>query len=195
MAVEAGTLLARLVDFRRPLVRLDLPPEVCRAGPPRQVGLLTLTLPPPALRGTRNQPEAAPSPSPVLATLRGTAPQVDLASQYTSCWYEAIRQSGEPNRHDGRAWRPGLLVKALLTVPGVEPQSRVGVLDTALLYHQGRALVYVRLDAGRYERREVQVLGRDGKRWILASGVRAGEAVVFEQAQILLSQEFNTDND
>jgi hypothetical protein len=66
---------------------------------------------------------------------------------------------------------------------------------SAVLFHQGRALVYVRLDPDRYERREVQLLGRESDRWVLASGVKTGEFVVHEQAQVLLSQEFNADTD
>ena len=68
---------------------------------------------------------------------------------------------------------------------------------TSLLYHDGRALVYVRLSPGRYERREVRVLGRDGGRWVLSEGVVAGEPVVSARAQVLLSEEFRgeADND
>jgi hypothetical protein len=70
------------------------------------------------------------------------------------------------------------------------------VPSAALLYHQGRALVYVRLSPGRYERREVQVLGRDGERWVLAPGeVQAGEPVVCKRAQVLLSEEFRGEMD
>jgi hypothetical protein len=32
MAVEAGTLLMQLVDFRRPLARLDLPADLVAGG-------------------------------------------------------------------------------------------------------------------------------------------------------------------
>jgi hypothetical protein len=57
--------------------------------------------------------------------------------------------------------------------------------------------VYVRIGPGRYERREVQILGREGDRWLLASGVTAGEPVVYQRAQVLLSEEFRgeADND
>ena len=66
-------------------------------------------------------------------------------------------------------WRPGLFVKAQVQVPDSVPQPAVAVSEAALLYHQGRALVYVCVGPGRYERREVQVLGRDGGRWLLTS--------------------------
>jgi cobalt-zinc-cadmium efflux system membrane fusion protein len=82
-----------------------------------------------------------------------------------------------------------------VTVPGVKSHSAVAVPEGALLYHQGRALAYVRVGPGRFERREVQVLGRDDSRWVLASGVEAGERVVSHRAQVLLSEEFRTEAD
>jgi multidrug efflux pump subunit AcrA (membrane-fusion protein) len=82
-------------------------------------------------------------------------------------------------------------------VPGAAARDAVSVPETSLLYHDGRALVYVRLGdkPGRYERREVQVLGREPGRWVLASGVQAGEPVVSRRAQVVLSEEFRSDVD
>src|SRR5207245_9863288 len=102
---------------------------------------------------------------------------------------------GDARLRAGAVWRPGLFVKAFVRVPESKPRPAVAVPGGALLYHQGRALVYVRLSPGRYERREVQVLGRDGDRWVLASGVAAGEPVVSRQAQVLLSEEFRGEAD
>src|SRR5262249_51313592 len=92
-------------------------------------------------------------------------------------------------------WRPGLFVKALVEVPDSRAREAVAVPATALLYHQGRALVYVRLAPGGFERREVQMLGRDKDRWVLASGVEEGEPVVSQRAQVLLSEEFRGEAD
>jgi hypothetical protein len=74
---------------------------------------------------------------------------------------------------------------------------------SALLYHQGRALVYELIEKTKekmiFARREVRVLGREGDRWILATGQKfaAGSRVVVTNAQLLLAEEFNseTDND
>jgi hypothetical protein len=55
--------------------------------------------------------------------------------------------------------------------------------------------VYVRIGPGRYERREVQVLGFQQGRWVLASGVEANEPVVSQRAQVLLSEEFRAEVD
>lgn len=59
----------------------------------------------------------------------------------------------------------------------------------ALLVHQGQTFVYVADGGDEYERRLVQVLGRDGEQCIL-TGVRTGERVVCSHAQLLLSEEF-----
>src|SRR5438876_595581 len=59
-AVEAGGLVIRLVDVSRPLVRLDLPAELLRDGPPlSEVELGLVASRPSALRGATNRPEAA----------------------------------------------------------------------------------------------------------------------------------------
>jgi hypothetical protein len=98
---------------------------------------------------------------------------------------------------------------ASLDAPALE--EAVSVPASALLYHQGRALVYACVRKDVYERREVQVLGRAGNRCVLARrppellggslesmvGLKPGEAVVSGDghAQILLSAEFRRDND
>lgn len=190
MVIEAGGLVARAVDFRHVLVRLDLPPEALVAGPPSQVEVEAASGSP----LTSLQDSVAP-PAPVTATLVGPAPQVDAASQFASYCYEvAPPKKGVAVNEGGRAgvvWRPGLFVKSSVKAAAAKPREAVSVPASAVLYHQGRALVYVRVGAGRYERREVQLLGREGDRWILAAGPVANEdPVVFHQAQILLSEEF-----
>jgi hypothetical protein len=199
MAVEAGGLVARLVDFHRPLVRLDLPPEVLAAGPPPQVEL-TAGSPVPVAHGLTQPLPSAPAPTPVVADRVGPAPQVDVASQFTGYWYE-IRPNANPDSAAGVGpehrvgWRPGLFVRASLPLVDAPPQQMVSVPRTAVLFHQGRALVYVRITPGRYERREVRLLNLEGDRWVLAAGIAADESVVSRQAQVLLSEEFRGDVD
>jgi hypothetical protein len=198
MAVEPGALIARVMDSRKPLVRLDIPLVALSTGPPAKVGLAVPTAGPSALAGAGNRPEPEKPTVLVPATLAGTAPQVDAASQSAGYWYEVELLGGFPGAPvGGGIWRPGLFVKGQVPTPDAEPVDAVAVPETALLYHQGRALVYVRLTPGRYERREVRVLGRDGDRWVLASGVSAGERIVSQRAQVLLSEEFRgeADND
>jgi hypothetical protein len=183
-SVEAGGLVVKLVDFRRVLLRLDLPPEVAAAGAPAEV----------QVSGAANRTEAAS----LRARLVGAAPQVDPVSQWVGYLYEADAGSA------GTTWRPGLFVRAEVRAAGAAPQKAVAVPAGALLYHQGRALVYVHTEPGKFARREVRVLGRDGDRWLLAPrppfappgvSLDGGEDVVKAQAQVLLGEEFRSDVD
>ena len=94
-----------------------------------------------------------------------------------------------------KLWRPGLFAKATLEIDAARPITAVAVPRSALLYHQGRALVYVQLSGDRYQRREVTVLRRDGETWVLGGGVDADDRVVIEGALALLSEEFRADVD
>jgi hypothetical protein len=200
-AVEAGGLIARLVDCSRALVRLDLPAEVLNAGPPpRHIELTT-----------------APRSAPVPATYVGPASQVDAPSQLSGHYYlvetarpadgsQAPSPGHETTKTEPACWRPGLFVQAQLPAGG-ESRSVLAVPASAILHHQGRSLVYIRISPDRYERREVQILGYEGDRCLLAPldillednqlnfGVKPGEMVVSSQAQVLLSTEFRRDAD
>jgi cobalt-zinc-cadmium efflux system membrane fusion protein len=194
MAVEPGGVIARLVDFRLALVRLEIPPEALTAGPPAEVELFATWGPtPPALEGAPNRPDPAAPSRPLKGRLAGTAPQVEVSSQFAAYWYEV--DTSTRASADGSVWRPGLFVKGFVKVPEAAAQTAVAVPERSLLYQDGRALVYVRIGPGRYERREVQVLGREQGRWVLASGVTAGEPVVAKRAQVLLSEEFRGEAD
>jgi len=95
-----------------------------------------------------------------------------------------------------------LFVKSSVEAPQGKTQDAVAVPATALLYHQGRALVYVCVEPGKYERREVQILGRVGNLCVVLArqglspfGLAPGDEVVFRQAQLLLSEEFRSEVD
>jgi hypothetical protein len=196
MAIEAGGLIARLVDFRRPLVRLDLSPEVLAAGPPpTQVDVSAV----PAVTQAFGSVEPAESSAiTVSATLVGPAGSVDVASQLVGYWYEvspAKKPAPDEANSGGTSWRPGLFVQCHMKTAGAKPQQAVSVPRNSLLFHLGRPLVYVRIGSGRYQRREVRVLGHKEDHWVLAGGVAAGEPVVHQQAQVLLSEEFKPQGD
>jgi hypothetical protein len=189
MAVEAGALVLGLVDFRRLLVRLDVPPDALPGGPPKKAELFATPAAPPALRGILSRPLSTEPDTAVEAVLAGPAPQRDLTSQFVGYWYEVASAR--------TAWRPGLQVQAFLRPPGTPVRQAVSVPATAVLYHEGRALVYVRVKPDKYQRREVSLLGREGDQWVLGRrqgeapvGVAPDEAVVSRQAQVLLSEEF-----
>lgn len=201
-AVEAGGLIVRLVNFRHALVRLDFPAESLRQGPsPAELDLTPMQAAPVALRGAFNEAEPAKPAASLKGTLVGPAPQVDAGSQLVGYWYAA-----ETEGPASVLWRPGLFVRAPVSLG--QTREAVAVPASALLYHQGRALVYV-VEPGsdekavKFQRREVTVLGHDGDRVILApsppdrtfTGLTAGEQVVSKNSQVLLSTEFRPDVD
>lgn len=199
MAVEAGAVVAQLVDFRRPLVRLDIPPELLAAGsPPDRLDLIAIPPRPPGLVGVAAPPGSGAAPKSLAADLVGPAPRVDAASQFVGYWYEA-ESAGRDG--PGAAWRPGLMVRASLAPAGATTRQVVAVPAGAVLFHQGRPLVYVRLKPGTFVRREVALLGREGDSWAVApreasglTGLEPGEVVVGRGAQVLLSEEFRADD-
>ncbi len=206
-AIEAGGLVLQLVDPSRPLVRLDFPAELVPTGAPAEVQLTSTPTLPSGTGGLTTLsivPKGLRSPVSTLeARLVGPTPRVDVASQLVGFWYEA--KQGGNGRDPGQVlWRPGLQVKALVRVGNGRSQPAVAVPADAVLYHEGRTLVYVRLEPGKYQRREVRLLGwlaedRGDKprgSWVVAprqdkglTGVAPGEAVVSRQAQLLLSEE------
>ncbi len=197
MATEAGASVLTLVDFRRPLIRLDLPPEVlAQGGPPRQVQVQIPIASLPSLGGVLNSSQADKSPPLVEAHLAGPAPRIDVTSQFVSYWYEP--RLPVPGESAGSAlWRPGVQVTAEVRPAGAGRQAAIAVPARAILYHEGRPLVYVRISPEKFQRREVRLLGREGDSWVLAPrqgdlpvGVTVGEAVVTHAAQVLLSKEF-----
>ncbi len=197
-AVEAGGLVARVADLRRLLVRLDLPRDVAANGPPSPVQVEAGQAPPPALRGARNRPLSSAGGKKVPARFVSRAAQLDPSSQRAGCFYEIDAAKND------LAWRPGLFVKAELKTaarPDTPSPEAVAVPAAALLYHQGRALVYTRTSkdekTATFRRCEVRVLGRENNHWILAvsQDIAPGVEVVAGNAQALLSEEFNKDTD
>lgn len=215
MVVEAGALIALLVDFRHPLIRLDFPPEiVARTGPPQRLDVHVPSFTVPVLDGVRVASPSAADPPTIQTQLVGPAPRVDATAQFASYLYDAhladaLAMKGPTRSHTehGNAclWRPGMQVAAEVRDESRAAQPAVAVPIGAVLYHQGHPLVYVRVDEETYERRAVRLLSRQGDRWIVAArqgrmppGVSPNEAVVSRQAQVLLSKEFlggTLDND
>ena len=177
--VQAGQLLVRLVDFRRVLIRLDFPLSNGTA-PPDDIEIET----PGSFLET---------PARRRAHLRGPAPSVEIGLQKAGYLYEIVPHEKDlaPN------WRPGLYVKAALNDPARSTESAIEFSASALLVHQGRTLVYLKIDDDRYERREVQLLGREGDMvYVSAKGWGpSDDRVVTKRAQVLLSEEFRSDVD
>ena len=196
MAVEPGALVFEIVNFRHPLIRLDIPPEILTLGGPPKEQPVQVAAVPPAFKSVLNpSPSARPSPA-VTTHLAGPAPRVDVTSQFVSYWYEA-HLPAKDKASLSALWRPGMQVVAEVQARGAAPQAAIAVPARAVLYHQGRPLVFVRVGSEEYQRREVHLLSRMGDTWVLAArqgglpvGVTADEAVVTHAAQVLLSKEF-----
>jgi biotin carboxyl carrier protein len=191
VAVEAGASILKIVDFRRPLAQVDLPPHALLAGPPAE---LELTMLPPT------PGQKMPSSASLTAKLLGPAGQVEPTSQFSSFWYEARLPADAGGLTV--AWRPGRFVRGELRLPAAREVDALSIPVESLLMHQGFWYVYVcskhatRDRPAKYERREVQILGREGDRAIIAIGaVRGGANVVHRNAQTLLSEEFNKKDD
>jgi RND family efflux transporter MFP subunit len=180
--VQPGDLLVRVVDFRRVLARVDFSAAALAQGSPPQLELAAVAGP----------SEDTKTRMPFVKARRvGPAPQVDATSQLAGYWYEVAASADAP----GPVWRPGLFVNGQYADPAADEQSAVAVPLTALLYHEGRTVVYVREGPKKFERRKVQVLGQEGTEAFLSEGVRAGEAVVSARAQVLLSRERQGEGD
>ncbi len=182
--VAADGLVLRLADFRRCRVRLDFPPTLLTEGPPETLELVAVS----------TAPNAGEPPRSVEAKRFGPAAEADAASQFARYWYEVDFRALKPasELRDGVLWRPGLFVKALVKAPQATAQEAVAVPVGAVLFHQGRALVYVHTAPHRFARREVRILGRQGNRYVLAPRDPLFELDVSEQAQVLLSEEFRS---
>jgi multidrug efflux pump subunit AcrA (membrane-fusion protein) len=198
--VEAGSVVARLVDFRKLLVQLDFPPGF-RSEPPSSVQVRTAPLPPPALRGPFNRPLPGKPPPTAPARLLGPSPRTEPAGPFLGYLYEV--EVGEQSRA-ARGWRPGMFIQADIpgaTGPEAPARRVVSVPAASLLYYEGRAIIYVRVRRGKgrttYARREVQVLGRNARGWLLVvtEQIKPGIEVVARGAADLLSREFNADTD
>jgi hypothetical protein len=206
MLVEAGGLIARVVDFHKVLVRVDIPLNL-QTLPPGTLDLFVLPATPPAFEGPTNRPEAPAAAPTVAAEWVGIASQVDPTLQATGYLYKVNDSAAkEPGGLALDLWRPGLFVKAYLRVNAAKPVWAFEVPRSALLFHQGRALVYVYLpelpEPGKpppkfhsYKRVEVNILGREGDSWIITGELVEGDLVVTEGALLLLSEEFRADVD
>ena len=203
MTIEAGGLIAKVVDFRKALVRVDIPFGLL-TQPPQTLDLSLLPPAPPAFEGPTNRPEPAEPAPAVTGTLIGMAPQVDATAQATGYLYQV--NGAAKDAVPTNLLRPGLFVKARLEGKG-KAVSALALPKSALVYHQGRALVYIELppkekaesssrqEARYFQRVEVNVLGHDGNTLIVTGFLAEGDPVVTEGAVYLLSAEFRTDAD
>jgi len=194
MTVEAGSVIVRTADFSKVLVRLDVPAASLKEPPPATLELVLLPSAPAVLEGANNRVDDVDAPLSVQGKLIGSAGQVDAGSQTAAYFYEIANPPA--------FCRPGLFVKAMLPASEGQALDAVSVPRTALLFHQGRAMVYVNIGSTsskffRFRRQEVQVLAQTGDRVILRTSRDFGpdDLVVVSGTQAILSAEFLRDAD
>jgi len=178
--VQAGQELLQLTDFTQLLARIAWPPEAT-STPPRRIMLAPLG------GGVMSSSPAAY----VSAYLVGPAADVDSVTRMPVYLY---RTSG--------TWpgaRPGASVMALLSDPATAAAG-VFVPAAAVVQWEGLAWAYVQRADGhnrkRFVRRRVDTSKPVANGWLVthggALGVHAGDTVVVQGAQDLLSEEFRS---
>jgi hypothetical protein len=130
-------------------------------------------------------------PASIKVTQAGTADQAVVA-QYISPALQADSEVAGRTfwyRAPGAGLRVGMRLAATLEdASGV--RNGVSVPFTALVWHGGKAWVYVKRDDETFERREVVTGESTGDGWFNAAPFKPGDIVVVSGAQLLLSEEF-----
>jgi hypothetical protein len=85
--------------------------------------------------------------------------------------------------------RSGMRLVGQVRVGGSKSREGVIVPPTAVVWHGGKAWVYVKEDAGRFVRRPLATSQEMGKGWFAGEGFESGDHVVVSGAQLLLSEE------
>jgi len=162
--VESGQTILRLARFDRLLARVDLP-----AGEPVDEGISTARIVPLGYedRSLRAQGISRAPTTDTKMLGAGYLFQVDAA---------------------GLSLRPGVAITAFLRRPGPAQEGCL-IPREAVVRHEGKAWVYVRIAADRFVRREVLLDGSAAGGWFQRSGFSPGDKVVAAGAQLLLSEE------
>lgn len=163
-AIIKGTLIfRRLADQQDVLVQATFPPGVMFTNPPRN-----------ALASWGNGHR-------VKLEFLSSAPKTDIHIQGASLFYLAPGNVG---------LLPNMNVNILM--PSDKVVTGVGVPPSAIVWNQGEAWIYVRIDPTHFVRRPIasDLSEPDGNS--IATGLRDGTSVVVRGAQTLLSQEFRS---
>ncbi len=162
---EGSPELDQLLDHRAVLIQLSLPASISLGAAPP-----TATI-------------RAADGNFVSATLVSATTRIDPRFQGATLFYLA----------DAAALDPGLATTALL--PTGEPRNGVIVPKEAVVWWQGRAWIYVQLDAARFGRRELPTDAPVPGGWFVAQGLSPDQHVVTKGALQLLSEEFRAQID
>jgi len=159
----AGETLQRLLQYQEVLLQVTLP--VDSATPGKDTPLL--------VEPTGSQEK------PVTATFVSASPQTDATLQGKTFYYRAPAGN----------LRAGMRVSAQLA--GQE-KTRAGVIvpQTAVVWYANKAWIYKKQAADKFIRVQISTDIEAGDGWFNLSGVKPGEEVITNGAQLLLSEEF-----
>jgi hypothetical protein len=166
-AVEPGTPILRVAKLDRLFARVDVP-----------VGeRVPLTVP------TARIVAVGYEGTPVLADRVGLTATADPAAQGQSFVFRM--------RETRLGLRPGLAVTARIPVPGPRQQGIV-IPSSAIVRLAGKSYVYVQTAANEFVRREVTLDQPTDDGYLSTQTVAAGDRIVVQGAQLLLSEEFKS---
>jgi hypothetical protein len=166
-AVEPGTPILRVAKLDRLFARVDVP--VGEHVPP--------TVP------TARIVAVGYEETPILADRVGLAATADPAAQGQSFVFRL--------RETRLGLRPGLAVTARIPMPGPRRQG-IMIPSAAIVRLAGKSYVYIQTMANEFVRKEVTLDQPTGDGYLSTRTVAAGDRVVVQGAQLLLSEEFKS---
>lgn len=119
-----------------------------------------------------------PNGADLPAILLGPSPQADTVVQGLTYFYRA----------PGGRLRSGQRYTALVPI-GTNSSAGIIVPDAAVLWYAGEPWVYIESGTGVFERHVLAMTARDPRGWFQEKGFHAGERVVVQGGELLLTQE------
>ena len=160
---SVNATLQRLLQSQDVLIQVTLPFD---SAVPRQG--TSIAIEPTGAQGTT-----------IPASFVSVSPQTDATIQGKTYFYQAAAGS----------LRAGMRVTARLPAQG-KATTGVNVPQTAVVWYGNKAWIYKKQAADRFIRQQISTDTEVGDSWFNATGLKAGEEVVTNGAQLLLSEEF-----
>lgn len=162
--IKSASAFNDLMQQRTTLLKITFPPDVGMNN-----ALKTIFVAP------ANQREQA-----IAAQLISAAPQADNFSQRQQYFYQV------PARLQIKA---GMRISAWIPTQQ-HMQTGVIIPESALCWHLGQALVFIKVAQQQFSRRSIPAYHKIAGGYFVSSAIKAGEEIVSTGAQMLLSQEF-----
>lgn len=160
--INATPAFTALTQQHSILLKITFPPEIGSSHSLKNIFVAT--------GGQREQA--------VVAELISAVPQADNFSQGQQYFYQA------PANHI----KTGMRVSAWIP-SGQQPQTGVMVPASAVCWHLGQALVFVKVTAQQFSHRAISTQHKTAGGYFVSSGLKNAEEIVSTGAQMLLSQE------